>query len=414
MRQTETQTCFHSMKMTLILLILLLASALVICISLLVAIQLWFYKSTKRYEGIPAYGTKNPLLLTWQHYQQIFRTGKDDPPASYLFKVASAFATMFQREGVFFMWIGFEPHVGIYKAEYIKKVINSKLADDKSKHYHIFLPVVGSGLATSSGNKHTRRRKLLQPAFHSRILESYVDVFNGHSLILVNKLKRVTNEPSIDISPIIAATALDILCHTIMGIDICSQQGKHEAEKYMEAIDGMADILIHRVARPWLLSDTIFYFTSVGQQFRKAVKIASDFTRKVTNQRLESLKLEKETNEYNENSKRSSKSFLDLLLEHHVQDRSLTLEDVQEEVNTFMFAGHDTSTIAVSWVLYLLGLHPDVQDKVYQEQLSIFGDNKTAEATNEDVKAMSYLESVIKETLRLYPPGSFTGRENKE
>ncbi|XP_035228283.1 cytochrome P450 4V2-like, partial [Stegodyphus dumicola] len=326
------------MEMTFTLLMLFLAPELVICISLLVAIQLWFYLSTKRYENIPAYGTKNSLLLMWQHFQQICRIEKDNPPASYLFKIVIAFAAMFQREGAFFMWIGFEPHVGIYKAEYVKKVITSKLADDKSKHYRTFLPIVGSGLATSSGNKHTWRRKLLQPAFHSRILESYVDIFNKHSLILVDKLKMVTNEPWIDITPVVTATALDILCHTIMDIDIGSQQGNHEAEKYVEALDEIMDVLTHRMVRPWLSSDIIFSFTSLGRRFRKAVMITNDFTKKITNQRLESLKLEEENNEYNENLKRGSKSFLDLLLEQHVKDPSFTLEDVQEEVNTFMFA----------------------------------------------------------------------------
>ncbi|XP_035213116.1 probable cytochrome P450 4ac3 [Stegodyphus dumicola] len=279
---------------------------MVICISIVVATQIWLYKSTKRYENIPAYGTKNPLLLMWQHCQQIRTIGKISPPASFL---------------------------------------------------NFF----------SSGDKHTRRRKLLQPAFHSRILENHVARFNEHSLILVNKLKSVINEPWIDITPVITTVALDILCHTILGTDIGSQQGNHEAIEYLEAID-----------------------------------------------ELESFKLEEECNEYDQHSKRTSKSFLDLLLEYHVKDPSFTIEDVQEEVNTFLFAGHDTSTIAVCWVLYLLGLHPEVQNKVYQEQCSIFGDNKIAEATNEDVKNMLYLESVIKETLRLYPPAPIIARENKE
>ncbi|GIY91741.1 cytochrome P450 4V2 [Caerostris extrusa] len=50
------------------------------------------------------------------------------------------------------------------------------------------------------------------------------------------------------------------------------------------------------------------------------------------------------------------KAFLELLLELHLQDPSFTEEDVREEVDTFMFAGHDTTAMALSWSLYCLGL----------------------------------------------------------
>ncbi|KAG8235468.1 hypothetical protein J437_LFUL014098 [Ladona fulva] len=55
------------------------------------------------------------------------------------------------------------------------------------------------------------------------------------------------------------------------------------------------------------------------------------------------------------------KALLDLLLETAENGESLTDEDIREEVDTFMFAGHDTISSCFSWTLYLLGHHPDVQ-----------------------------------------------------
>ncbi len=57
-------------------------------------------------------------------------------------------------------------------------------------------------------------------------------------------------------------------------------------------------------------------------------------------------------------------AFLDLLLSMS----DLSDSDVQEEVDTFMFEGHDTTACALSWTLLLVANHPDVQQKIVQEQ----------------------------------------------
>lgn len=59
--------------------------------------------------------------------------------------------------------------------------------------------------------------------------------------------------------------------------------------------------------------------------------------------------------------KNSSKTLLDLLLEMSENGENLTDDDIREEVNTFMFAGHDTVGTSVSWILYALGWHPQYQ-----------------------------------------------------
>ncbi|XP_035219657.1 cytochrome P450 4V2-like, partial [Stegodyphus dumicola] len=404
------------MELLWMLFTLLIVLGPVTFIGLLAAIHIWFCYSerAKSYENLPTYGRTNPVLLGWQHYQQISRTGKDGPLAAYFFNISSAFASMFQYEGLFFMWIGFRPYVFIYKAEHVKAVLTSRLADDKSHDYEYLRHIAGNGLATSSAKENAQRRKLLQPAFHSRVLENFIPSFNEHSSVLVNKLKTTINKPWIDITPMMTACTLDILCDALMGIRIDSQEGNKEAFEFTEAVEEIIDLVMHRIVRPWFISDIIFFSSSAGERFRKARKSVEYFVGKAIQDKRKSLKLDLNYNEFNQQSKRTNKSFLEVLLEQHAKDSTFTLEDIQDEVTTFMFAGHDTSAIVVTWVLYLLGLHPDIQNNVYEEQCLIFGKNKTAEVTNEDMKKMVYLENVIKETLRLYPPGPIFGRKNKE
>jgi cytochrome P450 len=68
---------------------------------------------------------------------------------------------------------------------------------------------------------------------------------------------------------------------------------------------------------------------------------------------------------------------------------------------TMLIAGHDTSTALLAWTLYLLGAHPDALARVRDEVDNVIGD---AEPAPELTHQLTYLEMVLKETLRLYPP----------
>ncbi|CAF4793954.1 unnamed protein product [Pieris macdunnoughi] len=83
-----------------------------------------------------------------------------------------------------------------------------------------------------------------------------------------------------------------------------------------------------------------------------------------------------------------------------------------EEVNTFMFEGHDTTAAGLTFCLLTLAENQDVQEKVYQELQSIF--NGREDVTLEDLTMMNYLERCIKESMRLYPPVPFISRTLSE
>nr|CAD7569267.1 unnamed protein product [Timema californicum] len=95
-------------------------------------------------------------------------------------------------------------------------------------------------------------------------------------------------------------------------------------------------------------------------------------------------------------------AFLDLLIALSEKDGSLSDADIREEVDTFMFEGHDTVSTAITWALYLIGIHKDIQDKLVEELDDIFhGSDRPATWT--DLNNMKYMEMTIKEALRMYP-----------
>lgn len=86
-------------------------------------------------------------------------------------------------------------------------------------------------------------------------------------------------------------------------------------------------------------------------------------------------------------------------------------EGIREEVDTFMFEGHDTTATGLVFIFFVLGQHKDVQQKVYEEIKSVVDGTGGEPLNTADFNSMNYTDRVIKETMRLYPPVPFISRD---
>lgn len=107
-------------------------------------------------------------------------------------------------------------------------------------------------------------------------------------------------------------------------------------------------------------------------------------------------------------------ALIDILLQSTLNGQSLSNLDIREEVDTFMFAGHDTTTSSISFCLYNLAKYPDIQLNTFNEIRNVFGDDLKTEVSFESLNDLQYLDLVIKETLRLFPSVPFFGRKLHE
>jgi len=135
-------------------------------------------------------------------------------------------------------------------------------------------------------------------------------------------------------------------------------------------------------------------------------KLQSFTMRVIKERKLSRKQTRKETsnNDMNDIGLKKRQAFLDLLLDVNEQENQFfTDDDIRDEVNTFIFAGHDTTSVGICWALFMIGLHKDIQERIYEEIIEILGDDPSKAATFRDLNEMKYLERVIKETLRIYP-----------
>ncbi|XP_054707900.1 cytochrome P450 4V2-like [Uloborus diversus] len=309
---------------------------------------------------------------------------------------------MFYKEGMFAVWLPFRPYVVIHNADWIKMVINHPDALDKAAPYSLMTCLFGDGLLLSNGKKWFHRRKQITPAFHMEILKSYVTIFNEQSESAVSRLKDLIHQPWVNIDKLLSQCSLGILCDSAMGYKLDFRTINKDAENYLHMLHNCAEVVIHRVLRPWTQNDAVFFNCfSAGRRFVKIIHPMKSFTKKVIEDKKTSVMKDKNLSlptDINDNFKpaKYKKAFLEMMINYHLKDSSFTLDDIQEEVDTFMAAGHDTTALTVRWAIYLLGLHQDVQEKVVLEQKSLFGDDPHRVVTFDDICNMKYTECVIK------------------
>ncbi|XP_034043668.1 cytochrome P450 4V2-like [Thalassophryne amazonica] len=290
-------------------------------------------------------------------------------------------------------------------------VLNNPSHMDKAFAYDFLHPWLGTGLLTSTGRKWRQRRKMLTPTFHFSILTEFLEVMCEQAEILVEKLERLAGNGPFNCCSHITLCALDIICETAMGKKVYAQSNSDS--QYVQSVYKMSDIVSRRQRTPWFWPDFIYDWFGEGRDHDKTLKILHSFTKRVIQERAENMPYMESDSESDQGT-RKRRAFLDMLLQTTDENgNNLSHQDIQEEVDTFMFRGHDTTAASMNWTLHLLGSHPEVQRKVHQELQDVFGTSGRPVNTD-DLKKLKYLECVIKESLRLFPSVPFFARRLSE
>lgn len=325
-------------------------------------------------------------------------------PAAVMLQAFCGYTELTSKEGIYQFWIGMQPFVVLHKASMVEALLTDSVNLTKTVEYNFLHPVLKQGLLTSSGRKWRERRKLITPAFHFRILESSLGIFNKHAHIMAEKVQQSLEKPFVDIVPLLTMCSLDIICESAMGINLGAQCASEH--HYVKNLHALFRACMDRLNRPWLWWDVVYRLTRQSREFNAKAKHVNAFIKQVIRERKELMTLEQQSGD----AEKLSQPFLDLLLTHHLKDPSFTEDDINEEVNTFMFAGHDTTAASTTYALFLLGLHPEVQKKVHDELDSVFGTDYKRPVVREDLTNMKYIECVIKESQRLYSTVPLFGR----
>ncbi|XP_971423.2 cytochrome P450 4C1 isoform X1 [Tribolium castaneum] len=361
---------------------------LIFIVILSVIIYIWWYQNFSRFfsllnkvPGPPGYPIIGNIIQFLATPEELFKIDRE---------LGRRFYPIYKE------WTLTYGAVNLLHPDDIELVLSNSKYNDKSAIYDFLHCWLGTGLLTSSGTKWQTRRKVLTPAFHFNILQQFLPIFNEETVKLIKNIK---NDQPIDVIPPVTQFTLLSIAETSMGVKL--DASPKSCDDYKNAIHVFGYALTYRLGRPWLHNPFVFFnLTRLGHLTKKSIKILHDFSRNVIEQK-------KRTFEGEKRGKRLA--MLDLLLLAKHQGADIDDEGIAEEVDTFMFEGHDTTSIAICYTLLLLANHPDIQDELYSELKSVLSD-PTQTPSYSDLKQLNLMERCIKESLRIFPSVPFISR----
>ncbi len=230
------------------------------------------------------------------------------------------------------------------------------------------------------------RRRLLTPAFHRHTVTRFAETMVAHA---VRAADEWAEAGTIELQGRMRTLTMRAILETMFSVT-----RDDEVARLQESFEVSSQVVSGRAAAPvpvpwWLPSPA-------NLRLRRLTRYRWGVLAGIVEERIASGRVRGD--------------LLDLLLARHLteEERRFGPADLVGEMSGIVFAGHETTAETTTWLLYLLSTHPEVEARLRREMADVLGDR---DPTPADVEEMPYLDRVVCETLRLYPPVFLTLRE---
>jgi cytochrome P450 len=280
-------------------------------------------------------------------------------------------------------WIGRQHVVVVADPDRIEDIlVKRRTATIKDPVTRELSSVLGNGLVTSDGAHWKRQRKAIAPSFTPRQLASYAEA-----------MVRSADEclPPVgprDVHEDMSRTTLHIVIRTIFGAEPSGEAGEVGplVERMMEA-----------------------FVTEQRTAWRFVPKVVPGRHRREVAQARQAL----DALIYRLIDRARTSEGSDALLHRLIaacddQGMGMTDEELRDELLTLFLAGHETTSLLLSFTLWMLAEHPEVQERLHDELDRVLG----SDVPGPDIlRQLPFMDAVLDETLRLYPPVWAIARE---
>lgn len=291
---------------------------------------------------------------------------------------------------VSFGMISREIHLVSHPDDVHKVLVGEADKFTKAPIYRILLTrFLGNGLLTSEGDFWRRQRRLAQPAFHTKRIQSYADTMVSYTDAMLREWQ--AGAP-LDINAEMMRVTLSIVVKTLFNTDIGA-----EADRIASALND-------------ILEATGAGISSVWNMAPEWVPLPRNFKNKRGVRKLDAV-----IGQLIAARRASNEDYGDLMsmlmLSEDEDGNRMDDKQLRDEVVTLVLAGHETTANALTWAWYVLSQHPEVEAKLHAELDAVLGGRTPSLA---DLRQLEYTSMVMKETMRIYPPVPSFGRQAKE
>ena len=229
--------------------------------------------------------------------------------------------------------------------------------------------LLGNGIMTSEGAFWRRQRRMMQPAFHRKVIEKFAGIIRGASdRTLAEWESAADQQKPINLTVAMSELTLNVILQSIFSEDLD------------QLVSDLQDNPFMVVTRETKRDPRFAYeFRQLGKHVREIMHARRD-------------------------SESPRFDFMQMLLEARDPDtgEGMSERELLDEVLTLVVAGHETTASALNWTWLMLARHPEVAAQVHAENDGV-GD--LGEAQFADIEKLPLTLRVLKESMRLYPPG---------
>lgn len=400
------------------------ASSLIATSTLVVAAAvsaLWVIKAQaqKKVESPIFPGIPYAPGANWVFGHMVMLNGASDFTQGY-HKVFVEFAD--PESGLCSFWFLNRPTMCILLSHHVKTVLNSSSYRAPLKlielHTNNFL---GEKALTSLMGKEWRLyRTTVHKSFTPRALKQAQSAINrvGNTLAdsLLEAIKKTkTGELQEHLLPFMKMATMDVFGFAVLDADFeCCQKLKLTA--VASAFEHLTSEYTRRLTQPWDPTSWLYFVPTAANREQRAQRnvIRTFIAEQITKTRSQLNQIEgaapdalNQKHNLLANILRAAKA------EDGTGDSEMSDDAISDILMTLLFGGYDTTAITLSYAIYLLAKHPDIQTKCLREIQSVLPTDEATEML-EGPEKLQYTRAVILETLRLFPPAPLTIRTTEK
>ncbi|OAA41828.1 cytochrome P450 78A3 [Cordyceps fumosorosea ARSEF 2679] len=267
--------------------------------------------------------------------------------------------------------------------------------------------VTGVGLITSEGDEHRRQRRSMLPAFNFRHIKDLYPIFWDKSREVVSAMTKTVHgrEGQLHVSHWASLATLDIIGMAAMGRDFDAVRDPDNklVAQYTRVFEGQSllrvFLVLGLVLPQWMIEELPLPRI---REFRDAMRAIRRVCQELIDEKRAKLRAQKQ------DKAQPDVDILSIALE----SGQFTDEGLQNQLMTFFAAGHETTSVSLTWAIYALCVNPAMQTRLREEVRAHLPsvDDDAAAVSSVDFDRLPYLNAVVNEVLRRYPSVPVTGR----
>ncbi|KAH8268251.1 hypothetical protein KR026_002416 [Drosophila bipectinata] len=360
-------------------------------------------------KGIPFLGTIPEYVINKRELYYITVNSFLIKSSKYTVRIIQRTKHMDKYGSTILIWMGIQPVLLTRDPKIAEDILISSQCLNRTSLITkaISDTFAGRGLLTMKEPEWQQHRKNLNSSFKRNVLLSFLPIFNSEATILVNIMERFVGQKGTDVLPHLLRWSFRTSHRNSLNLG--------NRKLITGKIFGKSNILflIFRLLMVTMLNIALPFCrhtilsTILGFKRRKVGHLdrINAFMNDIIDLRLHSE---------SESSKDLSPNIAINRVMELYRNGEITLDEVKGESCNMVLAAFETTALTLNHLLIVLAMFPQYQELLFEELKEIFPAGGDFEVEYEDVQKLVYLDRVLNETLRLFPPIPISIRDAKE